>query len=693
MSGNKGLICETLSHQQAVLEASREIIITISLDERLIYTNPAGRVLLGITESVNLDNEKVYIRNLHPESVYKKISQHILPKIISQCESWEGELDFCSLKGDIFPASIIIVPHVNVKGEILWLTAIAKNIKTRKELEKVRRISISVADSTIEGIMVTDGRAKILQVNAAFSEITGYPASEILGLTPSILRSNHHEQSFYDAMWESIAQTDRWRGEVWNRRKDGSIYLQWLSISCVRNPENKIENYISVIHDLSEMRAKEAQILHHVNHDTLTGLGNRHLLNQRLSHAVSQAKNQHSNLALLVLDLGRINIINETLGHNWCDRLILEQSKRLKSIVSNADTLVRVGADEFALLVEDYETTHDITHLASLIKKALQAPVLIDNKQVTLSPSIGVTFFPTDGFEADDLLTHAQAALTEAKNAGRDTFRFFDPKMGDEARKLLNLEQALRSAIDGTGLSLHFQPKVCLTDQSVSGVEALVRWHHPELGSLSPAIFIPLAEETGLILEIGAWVAEEACRALVRWRDAGLNLPRVAINVAVQQLEQTNFSDWIEALVLGYGLSLNDFELEVTETGLIHNEQCMLETLHRLKNKGFRIALDDFGTGYSSLSYLRKLPLSTLKIDRSFIMDMGFDGISENIVQTIVQLAKNLNLDLIAEGVEEEAQVEKLRLMGCNQVQGFLYHKPLPELELVQLLKLNLISQ
>lgn len=689
MLEENSFIFENLSHQKSIIEASKEIIITISLEQRLIYINASGRNLLKIPATLNLNKEKIYVRHLHPSSAYQQLNDEILPQVVANGETWEGELEFCDLKGQHFPSTLAIIPHVNTKGEVLWLTGIAKNLKTKKKFETMQRISKTVAESTIEGIIVTNGQAIILQVNSAFTDITGYTSEEVLGLTPSILRSEHHDDAFYSAMWQSIAESDKWQGEVWNRRKDGSLYLQWLAISCVRNPEGEIESYISVIHDLSEMRAKEAKILHHANHDVLTGLGNRYLLNQRLSHAVIQAKSQHKELALLIIDLGKINIINDTFGHNWCDKLINNQSKKLNSLINNSNTLVRVGADEFGLLIEDYESTHDITQLANLIKKELQKPVTIDSKKVSLSPSIGVAFFPVDGFEADALLTNAQTALNEAKNAGRDTFRFFDHKMSDEARRLLNLEQALRSAIGDGGLSLHFQPKVFLADQNISGVEALIRWQHPKLGSLSPAIFIPLAEESGLIIDIGAWVAEEACRALARWRDAGLNLPRVAINIAVQQLEQDDFPDWLEALVLRYNLNFNNFELEVTETGLIHNERGMLETLGALHKKGFRIALDDFGTGYSSLSYLRKLPLSTLKIDRSFIMDMGFDNISHSIVQTIIQLAHNLNLDLVAEGIEEEEQAEKLLTMGCQHAQGFLYYKPLPEAELIKLLTIN----
>ncbi|GLR64953.1 putative bifunctional diguanylate cyclase/phosphodiesterase [Marinospirillum insulare] len=677
---------ETLSRQQAILEAANEMIITVSLDQRLMYINLAGRRMLGIPAALNLDLERIYVRDLHSNDVYQQLDQQIFPQVIAASEAWEGELEFCDLMGECFPSHLTVIPHTSKEGKVLWITGIARDLRRRREFESQQRLAMRVFESTIEGIMVTDGRARILQVNSAFTEITGYQAEEILGLTPKILQSNHHDAAFYKAMWASIAKYDRWQGEVWNRRKDGSVYLQWLSINCVRNEQGEIENYISITHDLSELRAKEAQIQHLAHHDPLTGLGNRHQLNERLHQAVRHAKSQQEELALILFDLGRIQIINETLGHNWCDRLISEQSKKLQALVGDADTLVRVGADEFAVLIEDYESTHDITQLAYDIKKKLQQPVTIDDKEVTLSPSIGVGFFPTDGFDADTLLTNTQTALSEAKNSGRDTFRFFDHKMSENARQLLKLEQALRTAISGEGLSLHFQPKVQLVDQQLYGVEALIRWQHPELGPLSPAVFIPLAEESGLIVEIGAWVIEEACRAMVRWRDAGLAIPRVAINIAVQQLEQEDFPSWLESVIKNHQLSLDNFELEITETGLMANELCALATLSSLQEKGFRIALDDFGTGYSSLSYLRKLPLSTLKIDRSFVMDMGNDDTSLSIVQTIVQLAHNLKLDLVAEGVEEEAQARQLLAMGCQLAQGFLYYKPLPEDELVKLL-------
>ena len=617
---------------------------------------------------------------------YKKLNDLILPKIIHSGQSWKGELELSHLDSKAFNYDLTLIPCFNESSEIISISCIVRDLSLKKKLEALQRLALSVSESTIEGIMVTDGKAIIQQVNSAFIEITGYQADEILGRTPSILRSDHHDDKFYEAMWKSIAEADCWQGEVWNRRKNGSVYLQWLSISCVRDQTGNIDNYIAVIHDLSELRSKEAEVQHFANHDPLTGLGNRHQLKERLKCAVNNAANQNKTMALLVLDLGRIQTINETFGYAWCDRLIKKQSQTLSNLVGKNKTIVRIGSDEFALLIENIESIHDITQLAAEILDRLQKPASIDDKHVVLNPSIGIAFFPDDGETAEDLLVNAQTALNESKHSGRGSFQFFDKKMSDDARQKLELEQDLRFAIKEGGLSLHFQPQVQLNNKNIIGVEALIRWQHPKLGSLSPAIFIPLAEECGFIIEIGAWVFEEACNALVRWRLAGLSTPKVAINIAVQQLEEANFSDWLLKTLKNYGLSVNNFELEITETGLMQNECKVLDNLNILHKKGFRIVLDDFGTGYSSLSYLTKLPLSVLKIDRSFVAAMGKNSTSLNIVRTIVKLAQNLQLDLVAEGIEEESQAEDLLIMGCNIAQGFLYHRPMAENDLLNCL-------
>ncbi|WP_404419415.1 putative bifunctional diguanylate cyclase/phosphodiesterase [Marinospirillum sp.] len=674
------------SRQQAILDAASELIATIDLEQRLLYLNPSARQLLVLPHDLDLEKERLTVKDLHAPAVYRKLDTEIFAGLLEGKGRWEGELEFRDSNDQPIPMQMTIILHTDEEGRPLWITGIGRDLRRRRRLETQRRLAKRAFDHAIEGLIVTDGRARIQHVNPAFVEITGYTAEEVVGKTPRLLRSDHHDQAFYDAMWQSIADKDRWQGEVWNRRKNGSVYLQWLTITCVRDVQGRIENYVSIFHDLSEMQAKEEEIQHLVHHDPLTGLGNRHLLSERLQHGIRQAKGQEEKLALLIVDLGHIQLINDSLGHTNCDRLIRMQSAKLKAKVQEADTLVRIGADEFALLVEDYSSLHDISQLANELKEVLQEEIDLTEHRVTLSPSIGVAFFPQDAETPDQLLINAQAALLEAKKAGRDTFRFFDQEMSQEARERLKLEQALRSAIKGGGLSLSFQPKVLLESGHVYGAEALLRWCHPELGPLSPGVFIPLAEESGLIVDIGSWVLRQTCKSLVSWREAGLSLPRIAVNISVQQLEQEEFPDWLEELLHEYDLDISLLELEITETGLMKNELKALMSLARLKERGFRIALDDFGTGYSSLSYLRKLPLSTLKIDRSFILDMGDDPVSLSIVKTIIQLAQNLSLDLVAEGVEDSCQAQQLFDMGCPHAQGYYFYKPLIEDDFIQLL-------
>ncbi|SFC45016.1 PAS domain S-box-containing protein/diguanylate cyclase (GGDEF) domain-containing protein [Marinospirillum celere] len=674
------------SRQQAILDAAGELILTIDINQELLFVNPSARRLLAIPEDLKIEGSKLHVKDFYDADVYQQLDQQVFPALMNGEGRWEGELLFRSLDGKDLPVRMTIILHKNEKGVPLWITGIGHDLSRSKRLEAQRRLAKTAFDNAIEGIIVTDGYARIQHVNSAFTEITGYQPDEVMGRTPKMLRSNHHDQAFYDAIWQSIADADCWQGEVWNRRKDGSVYLQWLSINCVRNSRGVIENYVSIFHDLTEMRAKDAKIQHLAHHDPLTGLGNRYLLGERLNHAIRQARRQQERLALLTLDLGHIQLINDSLGHTYCDRLIHVQGSKLLKLVRDEDTLVRIGADEFAILVEDFQSVHDISQLADDIKKQLQQEIDLVEHRVTLSPSIGAAFFPEDGDTADLLMINAQAALLEAKKAGRDTFRFFDQKMSREARDKLQLEQALRTAIRSGGLSLNFQPKVDLSNGQVFGAEALLRWTHPEMGPISPSVFIPLAEDSGLIVDIGSWVMHKTCETLVAWRKAGLALPRIAVNISVQQLEQDDFAGWLEELLASYQLDLQLLELEITETGLMKNEKRALLSLARLQAKGFRIALDDFGTGYSSLSYLRKLPLSTLKIDRSFIQDMSLDRVSLSIVNTIIQLAKDLSLDLVAEGVEDFGQAEQLMKLGCQHAQGFHFYRPMAEDKFTQLL-------
>ena len=668
---------QLLLRQQTIIEAANQMIATIAVDQQLIYLNTFGRQLLGVAQDHDLLTEPLYVHEFHQAATYQYLNTEIFPKLVANAERWDGELEIKNLQGELIPAHMTIVPHLDAQGEVIWITGIAKDLRLRKQYEAQQRLALRVFDNTIEGIMVTDAQARILQVNQAFVEITGFTEEEVLGRTPKMLRSEHHDEYFYDAMWDQVEADGRWQGEIWNRRKDGSVFLQWLSINCLRDPQGKTQYYVSVFHDLTEMRAKEAEISHLSNHDPLTGLGNRHLLNERIHHAIRQARHQSSRLALMAIDLGEIQLINETLGHVACDRLIQSQGKKLATMMDDSVTVVRFGADEFTVLIEDVVDPYSVSQLAQKIRQSLQEAVELDGHRVRLSPSLGIAFYPEDATDDGGLLRNAQVALNQAKQSGRDTFRFYDQNMGQEARERLMLEQSLRDAITQGALELHYQPKVSLNTGAIYGAEALLRWNHPTLGSISPAVFIPIAEVSGLIVEIGYWVFREVCRQLSDWRQDGLKLPRIAVNMSVQQLERTDLLQQLLSSLQTYHLPVDALELEITETGLMKSEGLALSSVQSLSSEGFRLALDDFGTGYSSLSYLRRLPLSTLKIDRSFISDMQSDRVALSIVRTIIQLSRDLGLDVVAEGVELSEQVDQLREMGCDLVQGYFFYRPM----------------
>ncbi|WP_409523188.1 putative bifunctional diguanylate cyclase/phosphodiesterase [Nitrincola sp. MINF-07-Sa-05] len=668
---------QVLLRQQTIIEAANQMIATIAADQQLIYLNTFGRQLLGVAQDHDLLAQPLYVHDFHLPATYSYLNEEVFPKLKISAGRWDGELELKNLQGELIPSHMTIVAHLDAQGEVAWITGIAKDLRLRRQYEAQQRLALRVFDNTIEGIMVTDAQARILQVNQAFVEITGFTEEEVLGRTPKMLRSEHHDEYFYDAMWDQVEVEGRWQGEIWNRRKDGGVFLQWLSINCLKDPQGKTQYYVSVFHDLTEMRAKEAEISHLSSHDPLTGLGNRHLLNERMQHAIRQARRQHSRLALMAIDLGEIQLINESLGHVACDRLIQSQGKKLAMMMEDSVTVVRFGADEFTVLIEDVMDPYSISQLAQKVRKSLQEAVEVDGHRVRLSPSLGIAFYPEDAADEGALLRNAQVALNQAKQSGRDTFRFYDQNMGQEARERLMLEQALRDAITQNALELHYQPKVSLNTGAIYGAEALLRWNHPMLGSISPAVFIPIAEVSGLIVEIGYWVFRDVCRQLSLWREQGLKLPRIAVNMSVQQLEREDLLQQLLSSLQAHHLPVDALELEITETGLMKSEGRALSCVQALSAEGFRLALDDFGTGYSSLSYLRRLPLSTLKIDRSFISDMQSDRVALSIVKTIIQLSRDLGLDVVAEGVELSEQADQLRDMGCDLVQGFFFYRPM----------------
>ncbi|MCG5497170.1 EAL domain-containing protein [Ectothiorhodospira variabilis] len=572
--------------------------------------------------------------------------------------------------------------RIQVEGREL-LHSVVHDITERNRAEERLRLADRVFQAADEGIMVTDMQGRIVAVNPAFTRISGYTEEDALGQTPALLHSGRQDASFYQRLWRNLLQLGHWRGEIWNRRKNGEIYPEWLTISAVRNDDGEIIHYVGVFSDIGQIKEAQQQLEFMAHYDPLTGLANRALLRDRLKHALRRAERKKSTLTLLFLDLDRFKTINDTLGHNLGDLLLQTVAQRMKNTVRASDTLSRLGGDEFVLLLEDEINVQEINTLCEKLLNVLEAPMLLEGHELVITASIGVATYPDDGVDADALLKNADLAMYEAKTQGRNAYEFFAPSLSEGVMDRLKMESALRGAAARNELRVHYQPQVRLKDGSLLGVEALARWEHPTLGLVSPGHFIPLAEEMGVIGEISAWVLREACRQMRVWRDEGRDVSCVAVNLSVQQLERDMLVSTVRDCLAEYNLPAECLELEVTESLIMRAPEKAQSVLQKLKMMGVKLSVDDFGTGYSSLSYLKRLPLDRLKIDRSFIQDIGLDTNGEAITRAIIGLGRSLGLETLAEGVEQKEQVQFLLKEGCDLAQGFLFSRPVPPNQLV----------
>jgi diguanylate cyclase (GGDEF)-like protein/PAS domain S-box-containing protein len=572
----------------------------------------------------------------------------------------------------------------------LEATARAQADAALRESEHRLELARQVFDSTQESIMMTDACANIVAVNPAFEQITGFREAEVVGTNPRLLRSGRHDASFYRCMWNGLEQDGQWRGEIWNRRKNGEVYPERMSISAVRDEDGKLSAYVSVSTDLSALKAAHNQLDFLSNHDALTLLPNRSLFHDRLQQSIAAARRDGSQLALLLVNVDRLSRINDSLGHAAGDALLREVARRASALAGPTDTVARLSGDEFVLLTA-CEDTEDIILAAQRLIEAIAQPFSVGGHDVVVTGSIGISVFPRDGNAAGDLLKAADAALAHQKEAGRNGFRFFKGEMNDQALRWLALETRLRRAIGQAELALHFQPQVAL-DGRVLGMEALLRWHSPELGRVSPADFIPLAEDTGLILPIGDWVIRQACQQNKAWQDAGLPRVPVAVNVSAHQFKAGTVPQVVRAALAESGLEARYLEIELTESVMMGDTTATEAQLAELRAMGVSLSLDDFGTGYSSLGYLSCFSLDKLKIDQTFVRNITTDPRSAAIAQATIALAEGLSLRVVAEGVETVAQRDFLGRIGCEVLQGYLYSQPLPASEMALLLQAGRVA-
>jgi diguanylate cyclase (GGDEF)-like protein/PAS domain S-box-containing protein len=586
--------------------------------------------------------------------------------------------------GTSFPVEVS-ARAVDVEGK-RFRQAVVRDTSERREAEKYMRLYASVFQTTGEAVLVTDLELRIVAVNPAFSEITGYGEHEVIGQTPKMLRSGRQDESFYAGMWQSILETGRWQGEIWNRRKDGRIYPQWQSISVVRDANGHASHYVAVFSDISERKSAEERINYLAQHDALTGLPNRVLMQDRLGQGLSAARRGGNRVAVLLIDLDRFKNVNDSLGHHIGDQLLQEVARRLRGCVREVDTVSRLGGDEFVVVLPTVHAVEDAAHVAEKVILSLAPPFELNGHAVQVTPSIGVSIYPDDSTTVDGLIRNADAAMYQAKENGRNHYQFFTHDMNMRALSRLTMESELRSALEKEEFVLHYQPQIDVRTGKVIAVEALVRWQSPKLGMVAPGEFIPLAEETGMIVALGEWVLRNACKQLRHWD--GLNGRRLSgsVNVSALQLRDRRFGRLTERILQESGLDPMLLDLELTESAVMTHADDAVTMLRQLKDLGISVSIDDFGTGYSSLAYLKRFAIDRLKIDQSFIKDLGSDQHGMEIVKAIITLGHNLDMRVIAEGVETNDQLAELTSLGCDQWQGYLCGRPVAADSLFDLL-------
>jgi len=549
--------------------------------------------------------------------------------------------------------------------------------RRRNEAESQLLLNARVMESSHEGLFITDSDNRITMANKAFCEITGYSASELIGRQPNLLKSGQQDEAFYQKLWQALLNDARWEGEIWDRRKNGEIFPAWLAITRVHDSVQDSYRHIAIYRDISEQKAYQNRIEHVASHDPLTDLPNRVLLDDRITVAIARAQRSDSQLALLFVDLDRFKLINDTLGHDIGDQLLKEIAHRIVACLRQSDTASRVGGDEFVVLLSEIASAGDAATVAEKLIHDLSRPCRIAGHELVVTASIGIATYPQDGDDAAGLTRIADVAMMAAKQAGHNRYRFYLGEMGANAGEYLYLQNQLRGAIARNELFVAYQPQIALHSGRMIGMEALLRWRHPEFGLVSPGRFIPIAEDSGQIVEIGAWVMAEACRQAQSWRASGLLAVPVSVNVSALQFRQETFVDTVTETLADSGLPAALLELEVTESLLMTNRDQAQDKLDQLHQLGVGLAIDDFGTGYSSLSYLRQFPAQRLKIDQSFIRDLPHNPDAATIARAIVSLGRSMGMSTIAEGVETEEQAEFLRSIWCEEAQGYLYAKPM----------------
>lgn len=562
-----------------------------------------------------------------------------------------------------------------------WLAAIT-DVTELHNLGVELKIKGAAVENTLEGVIITNARQEIRYVNPAFESTTGYSRDEVLGRNPKLLQSGKHTPGFYKEMWDSLRQNGTWQGEIWNRRATGEVYPEWLSITTIRDAKNLPSYFVGVFSDITKDEKVRQRLYQLAYFDGVTELPNRHLFMDRLEQQIKHARRDQSSFALMFLDLDRFKSINDTMGHSIGDLLLSQVSNRLRELVRSVDTVARMGGDEFTVLLPGSNSPLCSKRVANKILDCMATPFDLDGRQYHISVSIGISRYPEDGSDCETLIKNADIAMYHAKANGRNTFHFFDSGLTHKIHDQVHLESDLREALNQNHLELHYQPQKDLQTGEWVGVEALLRWNHPNHGMIPPSEFVKIAEESGLIVNIGYWVLQRAITQFLEWQETGIDVGVLSINLSPHQFLQNNLIERVESLLKETGMPAERLGLEVTESAAMPNFQYSIKTLESLRELGTRVYIDDFGTGFSSLSQLRRLPIDVLKIDRQFVSDIPHNNDGVAIAQAIVAMAKALRYRIVAEGIETEEQFAFLRALGCDTGQGYHFSRPVPSFQI-----------
>ena len=556
----------------------------------------------------------------------------------------------------------------NSEGDPDKLVIVNRDMTERAKSDERVRLWARVLDQSGEGIFICDPQERILIVNTAFEQLTGFSAADAVGKTPRFLQSERQDRAFYMDMWKTVLETGAWRGEIWNRRKGGEIYAEWLSISAIYDSQGAVTHYIGIFSDITAHKQAAERIAHLAHYDALTDLPNRVLLMDRLNQMMKSAERRKSKVAVFFIDLDRFKDVNDPLGHQAGDLLLQTVAKRFSSVMRAEDTLARIGGDEFVAIFQGIHDGQDAAIIAKELFFCLKEPVALSGHEVTVTVSMGISLYPDDATDGEEMIRNADAAMYQAKGAGRNTFQFYTSDLNQHTLEMLSMESGLRRAIERQEFVLYYQPQVDIASGCVIGAEALIRWNHPDFGLVMPGKFISIAEERGLIASIGNWTIDEAARQAAIWQSNGTPI-RIAVNVSAIQFRQKDFVEQLANKIQKHGIAPAQFEIELTERIIMRDAKITIDILERLHKMGFQLAIDDFGTGYSSLGYLRRFPIDRIKIDQSFVKDEK----AGPIITAIIGLARGFELKVIAEGVETKKQLELLREQGCDEAQGFLF--------------------